>query len=367
MERTGEFCYKIENTEAALALFSSFTKKRHFLRAIAAAGLGPVMSILIVDDTPVNLVLLEDILKQEGYNDIHCVTSAAEAFTLLAQSGAGVDLILMDLVMPGMDGIEACRQIKAQERIKDIPVVMITVRDDTEALQQAFAAGANDYIIKPVKEAELLSRVRAVMRLKREIDRRKAREAELLRMTEKLEMINKTLENLINIDSLTEVGNRRYFDQLLKNEWHRAVRRSDPIALLMIDIDDFKAYNDTYGHQKGDFCLKQVAAALNEVIKRAGDFVVRYGGEEFAVVLPNTDMEGAIAVAEQLKDSITVLNIPHEQSSVGNTLTVSIGIASGIPREGIDRQQIVAAADSALYVAKSEGRNRIKVATESCL
>lgn len=327
------------------------------------------MSILIVDDTPVNLVLLEDILKQEGYTDIHCVGSAREAFAFLeraGQAGPAVDLILMDVVMPGMDGIEACRQIKGQDRLKDIPVVMITVRDDAEALQQSFAAGANDYIIKPVKETELLSRVRSVMRLKREIDCRKSREAELLRMTEQLEMISKTLENLIHIDSLTEVANRRYFDRLLENEWQRAARRADPIALLMIDIDDFKAYNETYGHQKGDQCLRQVAASLNEVIKRAGDLVVRYGGEEFAVVLPNTDSEGAVAVAEQLRAEIDSLNIPHEQASVGETLTVSIGIAAGVPKPGIDRRQIVTAAESALYVAKSEGRNRIRVANDSC-
>jgi len=328
------------------------------------------MSILIVDDTPVNLVLLEDILKQEGYTDIHCVGSAREAFAFMERGGqAGgpdVDLILMDVVMPGMDGIEACRQIKSRERLKDIPVVMITVRDDAEALQQSFAAGANDYIIKPVKETELLSRVRSVMCLKREIDRRKAREAELLRMTEQLEMINKTLENLINIDSLTDVGNRRYFDKLLENEWQRAARRSDPIALLMIDIDDFKSFNNAYGRHKGDQCLRQVATALNEVIKRAGDFVVRYGGEEFAVVLPNTDSDGAVAVAEQLRSVIDGLKIPHEQSSLGEILTVSIGIAAGVPRQGSDQRLIVAAAESALYVAKGEGRNRIRVANDSC-
>ncbi|HSR35799.1 MAG TPA: GGDEF domain-containing protein, partial [Desulfurivibrionaceae bacterium] len=138
------------------------------------------------------------------------------------------------------------------------------------------------------------------------------------------------------------------------------------LALLMIDIDDFKAYNETYGHQKGDQCLRQVALAMNEVIKRAGDFVVRYGGEEFAVVLPNTDSEGAVAVAEQLRSVIDSLNIPHEQSSVGDTLTVSIGIAAGVPQQGGDRRQIVAAAESALYVAKGEGRNRIRVANDSC-
>lgn len=327
------------------------------------------MSILIVDDTPVNLVLLEDILKQEGYTDIHCVGSAQEAFDFLGrggQFGPGVDLILMDVVMPGMDGIEACRQVKSQEHLKDIPVVMITVRDDTEALQQAFAAGAADYIIKPVKEAELLSRVRSVMRLKREIDKRKAREAELFKMTGQLEMINKTLENLINTDNLTEVGNRRHFEQLLENEWQRAMRRSDSVSLLMIDIDEFKLYNDTYGHHKGDQALKQVAQALNEVIKRAGDFVVRYGGEEFAVVLPNTDVEGALAVAEHLKDEITALAIPHEQSRTADVLTVSIGVASGIPQQDVNKRSIVVAAESALYVAKSEGRNRVKVATDTC-
>jgi len=325
------------------------------------------MSILIVDDTPVNLVLLEDILRQEGYSDIHCAGSAKEAFEFLATpEGREVDLVLMDLVMPGMDGIEACRHLKGQEATKDIPVVMITVRDDTEALEQAFAAGAADYIIKPVKEAELISRVRSVLRLKMEIDKRKFREAELLKMTEQLELLSRTLEKLIHVDSLTEVGNRRYFNQLLEAEWQRAIRRSDPVSLIMIDIDEFKTFNDTYGHQKGDQCLRRVAGALNEVIKRAGDFVVRYGGEEFAVVLPNTDLDGALMVAEQLKAKIDQLQIPHEQSSVADHLTVSMGVASGVPEAHADKESLVAAAESALYVAKSEGRNRIKVASESC-
>ena len=190
------------------------------------------MAILIVDDIPVNLMLLEEMLQHEGYADIYCVRSGQEALEMLATTEVAeaeerrVDLILMDVMMPGMDGIETCQRIKEQDGLRDIPVIMVSVRDDDEALAQAFAMGATDYIVKPVREIELLARVRAALRLKRETDQRKARERELVELTRQMEMINQHLMHMVPRDSLTVMDNRRYFDETLVREWNRSgVRR----------------------------------------------------------------------------------------------------------------------------------------------
>ena len=326
------------------------------------------MAILIVDDIPVNLMLLEEMLQQEGYSDIYCVRSGLEALEMLAsteEAEAGekrVDLILMDVMMPGMDGIEACQKIKAQDGLRDIPVIMVTVRDDDEALAQAFAMGATDYIIKPVKELELLARVRSALKLKRETDRRKAREQELVELTHQLDAMNRRLMHMVPRDSLTEVGNRRYFDEILGREWNRARREAVPLSLFMVDIDDFAKFNEIYGRDKGDECLRQVADALRSVLKRAGDTVVRYGGEEFAAILSNTPNEGALAVAHEFLEQMAALTIRYAGAQNGEILTVSVGLATAEPSRGSDMQSLIIAADGARYLAKGEGGNRIKVA-----
>ena len=326
------------------------------------------MAILIVDDIPVNLMLLEEMLQQEGYSDIYCVRSGLEALEMLAsteEAEAGekrVDLILMDVMMPGMDGIEACQKIKAQDGLRDIPVIMVTVRDDDEALAQAFAIGATDYIIKPVKELELLARVRSALKLKRETDRRKAREQELVELTHQLDAMNRRLMHMVPRDSLTEVGNRRYFDEILGREWNRARREAVPLSLFMVDIDDFAKFNEIYGRDKGDECLRQVADALRSVLKRAGDTVVRYGGEEFAAILSNTPNEGALAVAHEFLEQMVALAIRYAGAQNGEILTASVGLATAEPSRGSDMQSLIIAADGARYLAKGEGGNRIKVA-----
>ena len=326
------------------------------------------MAILIVDDIPVNLMLLEEMLQQEGYSDIYCVRSGLEALEMLAsteEAEAGekrVDLILMDVMMPGMDGIEACQKIKAQDGLRDIPVIMVTVRDDDEALAQAFAMGATDYIVKPVKELELLARVRSALKLKRETDRRKAREQELVELTHQLDAMNRRLMHMVPRDSLTEVGNRRYFDEILGREWNRARREAVPLSLFMVDIDDFAKFNEIYGRDKGDECLRQVADALRSVLKRAGDTVVRYGGEEFAAILSNTPNEGALAVAHEFLEQMAALTIRYAGAQNGEILTASVGLATAEPSRGSDMQSLIIAADGARYLAKGEGGNRIKVA-----
>ncbi|MBU0483829.1 MAG: diguanylate cyclase [Proteobacteria bacterium] len=324
-------------------------------------------SILVVDDSQAILDLLGSILEGEGYRDILFATSAEDAFKILGLNSRDknyldVDIILMDIVMPGMDGIEACRCIKAQEYFKDVPIVMVTKRTEMDVLQKAFDAGAIDYIVKPANEAEFLSRVRSFLKLKHAMDERKMREEELLKVTNKLKQANENLQRLSYLDGLTGIGNRRYFDELYDKEWRQARRASVNISLLMIDIDYFKAFNDLYGHQSGDDCLRDVAQSISDSLRRPVDFVARYGGEEFAVILPQTDIMGAEVVAANIIKDISVLAITHGGSMVNNLVTVSIGAASIVPHRDEDSSRLlVRLADEALYKAKNDGRNRIVV------
>lgn len=320
----------------------------------------PDQTILVVSDIDVQRHVIISLLSQNGFPLVDSASSAGQAEEALlrvtddpaADPASVYDLILIDASLPDGDGIAACRRWKSNEALSDAPIIVVIDPGRPDLLEQAFEAGAMDYISKPVNKIDLLARVRAALRLKREMDRRKAREDEL-------SQANAKLEQLTRIDGLTGVSNRRHFDEILEREAARAQRQARPLAVAMIDIDHFKLYNDSYGHQEGDDCLKQVAVALKNALRRPGDHVARYGGEEFVAVMPETDLAGATVVAEELRQAVEQLAIPHKSSPVAPVVTISVGVASCLPTKGLPSARIVEAADSALYRSKSAGRNRV--------
>jgi diguanylate cyclase (GGDEF)-like protein len=289
--------------------------------------------ILIVDDVPENIEVLGEILTDNF--DLQCAFSGPEALELAAELP---DLILLDVLMPGMDGFEVCACLKATAATAEIPVIFITAKNDPEAEMAAFAAGAVDFITKPVNPVTARARIQTHLTLKRQKDLLRAQAM---------------------VDGLTGIANRRFFDERLLAEWRHHQRS---LAILMIDIDHFKGYNDHYGHQAGDNCLRRVATTLGASMQRAHDLAARYGGEEFICMLPECDLQGAITKAEALRAAVAALEIPHAASPTGDRLTLSIGVAATIPPSQASPDTLVASADAQLYLAKQAGRNRVRAA-----
>ena len=323
------------------------------------------MAILIIDDVPVTRKIIESFLKDGGHTDIIQAESAENAFHLLGLYADGntprppIDLILMDIVLQGVDGIEACRLIKNDQRSAHIPIVIITAYTSSEHIETAFKAGAIDFLPKPINKLELHARVRSILHFKSEVDRLREREKHLVETTLQLERANVLLERLSNSDGLTGIPNRRYFDYMFKKLLASGTRLAIPISLLLMDIDNFKLYNDTYGHLAGDDCLKLISGAIHDTIKRESDFIARYGGEEFVIVLFGVEAKMAAELAENIREHIFGLKIPHSTSSVNDWVTVSIGVVSCIPEPSISPEKMIDRADKALYAAKSHGKNQV--------
>ncbi len=315
--------------------------------------------IVIVDDLPANRTLLERLLEKAGYEHIYSYPSAVAMLADLTADQVSPGLILMDILMPDLNGIEALRQMQQDERLRDIPVIMVTAHKEDVYLSEAFAEGAMDFIHKPINRTELLARVHATLRLKQEMDLRKARERELLTAKQKLEKANQELKRLAIEDGLTGLANRRHFQEQLEKEWRRHLREERPLGLIMLDVDYFKRYNDTYGHQKGDQCLQIIASVLKAVAHRPGDVAARYGGEEFALLLPNTEPQGVHYLARLINKRVIQKQIPHKASEVADVVTVSVGGTVSFWNEQHSVENFVRTADEALYQAKKNGRNQV--------
>jgi diguanylate cyclase (GGDEF)-like protein len=291
--------------------------------------------VLIVDDTPANVEILLGALERDY--DTRFATSGEEALALLEDADKP-DLILLDVMMPTMDGHELCRRLKDNPATRGIPVIFVSAKNQIEDQEHGFNLGAVDYIVKPFDLPLVRARVRTHVNLKRRTD---------------------LIERLAFVDGLTDIANRRRFDEFLALEWKRAQRSQSLLALIMADIDYFKQYNDHYGHGAGDEVLRRVADSLQGAAARPGDLAARYGGEEFAVVLPNCGMAGACVVAERLRADIEAQAIPHAYSPIAAHLTLSLGcsawtLADTAPASLLER------ADQALYAAKRAGRNRVE-------
>jgi diguanylate cyclase (GGDEF)-like protein len=324
------------------------------------------LTILQIEATKEDRTHVEATLKRGGYAELVMLETPEDALASLGLGDHptpaglfGVELIVFGTVAPE-DTVDACRRIKDSFQYQDVPIIVMGNAAPNDGMPLAIAYGAVDYLRKPAGEHELLARVRAALKLKHEIDRRKARERELLEATRQLSDLNALLTRLSLIDALTDIANRRNFDRALDKEWRRAARGAREIALIMIDIDYFKPYNDNYGHQGGDECLKAVTRVLKDTLRRPGDLLARYGGEEFAIVLPDTPQVGALKVAENLRAAVEGAALPHSFTKVpGNRVTITLGVASVVPVTGLLPKDLIAEADRALYEAKSKGRNRV--------
>jgi diguanylate cyclase (GGDEF)-like protein len=327
------------------------------------------MSILIIDGDKSTQFLLSNLLANEGYSNVVLAHSSITAMEQLGIEGEHPhpiepNLIILDVHLPDLDGIQTCLKIHNIERFHDIPIIMVTGNAEKSYLKKAFEAGAVDYITKPFDTVELITRVRSALKLKYEVDQRKAREAELLETNQILEEFIARLKHASDTDGLTLVANRRCFDENLIKEYQRIKRLNYQteskysLSLILLDVDHFKKYNDNYGHVEGDYCLQRVARTLTQEINRPGDLVARYGGEEFVILLPNTTLEEAGTVAERIRKAVEDLQIPHAFSRTSSTLTISIGVSSLIPDEKVNLNLLVDSADRAMYQAKTAGRNR---------
>jgi diguanylate cyclase (GGDEF)-like protein len=291
------------------------------------------LRILVVDDQAINIRTINEVLKNDY--EVLMATSGEQALKQVAMHHP--DLILLDIIMPGMDGHQVCKKLKDDPDTAHIPIIFITAQNDDAEEVYGFEIGAVDFISKPINPIIVKARIRNQLALKIQLD---------------------FMRNMALVDGLTGVSNRRRFDEELPKHWRQSLREQRPIGLLLIDVDYFKRFNDHYGHQAGDICLKSIAQTLNHELKRPVDLFCRYGGEEFAAILPYTDLPGAQRLAEIMIESVLTLAIPHAQSDIADTVTISIGVVSLIPNEANSYELLTELADKALYQAKGEGRNR---------
>ena len=321
-----------------------------------AAMTGKKQVVLLIDDQAIVAEAIRRMLADQP--DLELLHCADVARALPMARDVRPSVILQDLVMPGAEGFTLVRYFRADPQLANIPIIVLSSKEEPRDKSRAFELGASDYLVKIPDRIELLARIRAHARsFTAQRERDEAFHA-LEALKAELEATNVQLQLLTVTDALTGLANRRHLDSVLEREWRRCQRERVPLSLVLIDIDYFKKYNDAYGHPAGDACLQRVAGALQSKVRRPADLVARYGGEEFAIVLPNTHAAGAATVAEALRAAVAELQLEHRASDVASHVTLSLGIASGVPDAAGSVAKLIADADGALYEAKRGGRNR---------
>jgi diguanylate cyclase (GGDEF)-like protein len=309
------------------------------------------MKVLIVDDSKAIRKYIAECIAALGHQPFYA-ENGIEAVEFVKSNA--VDLIMMDVEMPDMNGFEATKKIRELLKENWVPIIIITQKIDESAYTEGILAGADAYIHKPIKPLHLQLQIMAMQRIYDTREKLKATQQQLLEANEKLLKISM-------IDELTGLANRRSFNRHLEEQFGLARREKNPLSVIICDIDFFKIYNDNHGHAEGDDCLRRVAEAIASVPSRPTDMACRYGGEEFTLILPNTDLQGGLFVAEKVRQAVLMADIPHEGSKIASQVTLSLGLATytGQFKTGED---ITKAADEALYRAKGQGRNRFEAA-----
>lgn len=312
--------------------------------------------VLIAEDDRLSRRLLEATLKKWGF-DVIATTDGREALEAVCQPDAP-RLAVLDWMMPEMDGVEVCRRFRERPDAHMTYIILLTAKGGKEDIVAGLEGGADDYVSKPFDQGELQARINCGLRIIR-------LQESLSERVKELERLNQILKDLSSIDGLTGVPNRRRFDEELEKNWRRALRQAQPLSVIMLDIDKFKGYNDNYGHLAGDDCLKKVAGALHDCVKRGGDMLARYGGEEFVALLGETDNDGALRLAEGLRQAVADLKLPHEFSETAPHVTISLGVATCVPDRDGSPADLLKKADQGLYFAKENGRNQVGQAPEA--
>ncbi len=308
------------------------------------------MKVMIVDDAATNRAMLEPLLNEWGY-EVAAAADGEQALRALRKETRPV-LLLLDWIMPGLSGIDLCATLKKEKPASQIYIILLTVKNGKDDITLGLDAGADDYLTRPVTPALLRTRLAIGRRI---LEYQHALEA----LSRELQAKNRELNRLATLDGLTGITSRGHFNERLGEEWRRAQREDTPLSLILLDLDLFKDYNDAYGHLAGDECLKEIARILAASIARAGDLAARFGGEEFVVLLPNTDNLGTLVVAEAIRVAVAARGIEHKASSVHRAVTVSVGTATISPREAARPEELVERAERALSHAKQSGRNQV--------
>lgn len=300
------------------------------------------MKILLVEDSATLRHALCSYIEQAKHRVVVAKTGE-ESLQLIENKS--FDLIIMDVEMPGLNGFETTRLMREWYGDHWVPIIFVTGKSDDQSVCDAIEAGGDDYLTKPISQVILNAKIRAMERI--------------VTMRDQMNTLNAELETLSQRDNLTHLYNRRTFDEMARKQWSSINRYNRPTSVLMLDVDHFKQFNDKYGHPAGDDCLTRVAAAISGRVHRPDDIVARYGGEEFIVLLPDTDTKGATTIADAIREAVLALEIPHQLSKTGPVVSTSIGVACSDSVAGASLEELIAAADKALYQAKQSGRNRV--------